>query len=329
MIFNDIEFYNVREVEYDTKHKAYNLLRLPKVAETNMELLGIKFNRSTIGVELRFYLVDDEVTITLRGNNEDGGFYIYYGDLEAEYSQFTTAIRMNEEINITIKRNINLQEIDEINKNKKSIYPSNLVRIVLHGSMVQFVKKVGKTKAVESNYKNILFYGSSITGNCISLIPNNGYPFLTSKSLKLDLLNLGFPGSCRIEKEVVDEISKINFDCGFFELGINIIDEISVDEYKEKCSYLLEKLDKLNKTLFVTDIYPYFNLNCGVSNDKLNSFRNCLKELSKGYKNVIYIPGYELLKSKTNLCADLVHPDIDGHKEIFENLVKIIKAKIQ
>ena len=32
MIFNDIEFYNIREIEYDKEHKAYNLFRLPKFA---------------------------------------------------------------------------------------------------------------------------------------------------------------------------------------------------------------------------------------------------------------------------------------------------------
>ena len=290
---------------------------------------GLKFNRSSLGVELRFYMIDDEVTITLKGYKEDGGFYIYYGDLEAEYSQFTTIIRIDEEIDIKIKRNSNTKEIDETNKAKKSIYPSNLARIVLYGSMVQFVKKVGKTKAIESNFKNILFYGSSITGNCISLLPNNGYPWLVSKELKLDLINLGFPGSCRIEKEVVDELAKINFDYVFLELGVNIIEEVSVSEYKKKSLYLLKKLNQLDKTIFITDIYPYFNFNYGVTDKKIDLFRKTLKEISSEFKNIIYIPGYKLLKSKTNLCADLIHPDIDGHKEISRNLVEIIKNYIK
>ena len=329
MIFNDLEFYNIREIEFDKENNAYNLYRLPRVTEINMNSDGLKFNRSSLGVELRFYMVDDEVTITLKGYKEDGGFYIYYGDLEAEYSQFTTVIRMNEEIDIKINRNQNTKEIDEINKAKESIYPSNLVRIVLYGSMVQFVKKVGKTKAIESNFKNILFYGSSITGNCISLLPNNGYPWLVSKELKLDLINLGFPGSCRIEKEVVNELVKINFDYAFLELGVNIIEEVSVSEYKEKSLYLLKKLNQLDKTIFITDIYPYFNLNYGVSDEKLDLFRKTLKEISSEFKNIIYIPAYKLLKSKTNLCADLIHPDVDGHKEISRNLVEIIKKYIK
>lgn len=236
---------------------------------------------------------------------------------------------MNEEIDIRIKRNPNIKEIEEINIAKGSIYPSNLVRIVLYGSMVEFVSKEGKTRAVESNYKNILFYGSSITGNCISLLPNNEYPWMVNNELKLNLINLGFPGSCRIEKEVVDQSVKINFEYAFLELGVNIIKEISVSQFKEKCTYLLGKISKLNKKVFVTDIYPYFNLNYGVSDEKLDLFRNSLKEITSDYKNIIYIPGYKLLKSKTNLCADLIHPDIDGHFEISRNLVGMIKEYLQ
>lgn len=329
MIFEDIEFYNIREFEFDKKHNAYNLLRLSKSVEENMPESGIKFNRSSLGVELRFFMVDDEISITLRGYKEDGGFYIYYGDLEAEYNQFTTVIRMNEEITIKLKRNPNIKEIEQINKAKESIYPSDLIRIILYGSMVQFVRKTGKTKAVESKYKNILFYGSSITGNCISLIPNNGYPFLVSKKLKLDLLNLGYPGSCTIDKKVADELIKIKFDYAFFELGVNIIEEITLEEYKSRCLYLLEKMSKINKPIFVTDIYPYYNLKYAVSDEKLNSFRKVLKELTSKYENVIYIKSNKLLKTKTNLCADLIHPDIDGHFEIYKNLSKIIENYIK
>lgn len=113
------------------------------------------------------------------------------------------------------------------------------------------------------------------------------------------------------------------------ELGVNIIKEISISQFKEKCTYLLGKISKLNKKVFVTDIYPYFNLNYGVSDEKLDSFRNSLKELTSNYKNIIYIPRYKLLKSKTNLCADLIRPDIDGHIGISRNLVEMIKKYLQ
>ena len=49
MIYQDIEFYNVSELEID--NDAYYLLRLPKYCEKNMLQQGINMNRSSIGIE--------------------------------------------------------------------------------------------------------------------------------------------------------------------------------------------------------------------------------------------------------------------------------------
>ena len=210
MIYQDIEFYNVSELEID--NDAYYLLRLPKYCEKNMLQQGINMNRSSIGIELRFILIDDEVEITFKGKNEDGICFIYFGEVQAEWFQSSYVIKSNVDTTIKIKKNVNLDALEEINKGKNSIYPANLVRILFNGTMVQFKKKIGRTKVLTLNNKNILFYGSSITSNSITFIPTISYPSLISKNLKLELKNLGFPGSCRIEKEVVDEISKMKFD---------------------------------------------------------------------------------------------------------------------
>ena len=61
----------------------------------------------------------------------------------------------------------------------------------------------------------------------------------------------------------------------------------------------------------------------------INSFRKALNELTSKYENVIYIESNKLLKTKTNLCVDLIHPDIDGHFEIYQNLSKIIENYIK
>ena len=326
MIYQDIEFYNVSELEID--NDAYYLLRLPKYCEKNMLQQGINMNRSSIGIELRFILIDDEVEITFKGKNEDGICFIYFGEVQAEWFQSSYVIKSNVDTTIKIKKNVNLDALEEINKGKNSIYPANLVRILFNGTMVQFKKKIGKTKVLTLNNKNILFYGSSITSNSITFIPTISYPSLISKNLKLELKNLGFPGSCRIEKEVVDEISKMKFDYAFLELGINIISEISTSEYKDKCLYLLEQITKSQKKFFVTDIFSYYNEKCGVSISKLNSFRKELKNLCKNFTNITYISGKSLLKNRNYLCADLVHPDVEGHQIIYQNLIKIIRKNI-
>lgn len=326
MIFKGIEFYNVSSLLFDTDSNAYSLLRLPIECETNMLEQGRNMNRSSIGVELRFALVDDEIEIILKGKNEAGMCFVYFGDVQAEWFQSSFVIKNNEDTIIKIKKT-NL-DVDEINKNKGSIYPSNMVRILFNGTMVQFADIKGKVEPIEFERKTMLFYGSSITANSITFTPGISYPTLVCKDLGIDLKNVGFPGSCRIEKEVVDEISSFDFDMAFIELGINIINDIEVDEYKEKCSYLLSQITKKKINIFMTDIYSYYNERCGVSDDKLSSFRDTLKSLCLGYGNVIYIPGNSLLPTRSHLCADLVHPDIDGHRIIYSNLIKEIRKHV-
>lgn len=326
MIEQDIEFYNVSEFELDEKNEAYSLLRLPKKCEANMLEQGINMNRSALGVELRFALMDDEIEITLKGKDEDGMCFVYFGSVQAEWFQSSYVIKANQDTIIKIKKANDA--VKGINEAKGSIYPAEMVRILFNGTKVQFKSKKGRTRVVPFNAKTILFYGSSITANSITYIPMISYPSLIASSLKLDLRNVGFPGSCRMEKEVVDEISSFPFDYAFIELGINIINEISLSEYKEKCTYLLKNITASKKQVFVTDIYSYFNERCGVSDRKLSSFRNSLKRLTKEYDNVVYVSGKSLLKDRTNLCADLVHPDINGHLSIYGNLLKIMKKKM-
>lgn len=326
MIYKDIEFHNVSSLLFDESNKAYSLLRLPIECETNMLEQGRNMNRSSVGVELRFALIDEEIEITLKGKNEAGMCFVYFGDVQAEWFQSSFVIKSNEDTTIKIKKT-NL-DVDLMNKEKGSIYPSNMVRIIFNGTMVQFVDIKGKVKPVEFDRKTMLFYGSSITANSITFTPKISYPSLVCADLGVDLRNVGFPGSCRMEKEVVDEISSLDFDLAFIELGINVINDIDVNEYTERCSYLLKEITKKKIKIFITDIYSCYNEKCGISDDKLFSFRESLKTLCLVYSNVIYIPGNKLLPTRTHLCADLVHPDIDGHRIIYSNLIKEIRKHV-
>ena len=80
-----------------------------------------------------------------------------------------------------------------------------------------------------------------------------GYPYLISKNYGYDLINIGYPGSCRIEKEVADQISDKEFDFATIELGINIIDDMDINEFYKRAYYLLDNisLSHQNSKLFV------------------------------------------------------------------------------
>ena len=335
MVFKNINFWNVAEIKLDQETNAYRLFRVKEECEANMFDQGKNMNHTSIGVELRFKMIDEEVEIILKTKGDSlANAYIYFGSTQGEWHQSSFVIK-NQDTIIKLKRN-NVESIRKINELKESIYDSSLLRILFDDKEIQFVDVKGNVEpALELLPKRkYLAYGSSITANSITFHPLLSYPSLLAKELKVDLLNKGFPGSCRMEKEVVDYLAtEEEFDFATIELGINIIDDMDELEFYNRASYTIDTISNKhpNSTIFVLDIFNYFNEICGVSIDKLNNYRCIVKNICKELKrnNIVYISSKELLKTRANLCADLVHPDIDGHYEIYQNLSKIIKKHLK
>jgi len=330
MIFKNINFWNISEIEYDDKTNAYNLFRLKKTCELEMLDQGKNMNHSTIGVELRFRMIDNEVNIILKAKDKPVEAFVFFGSVQGEWHQ--SSFTITKENSIISLRKINEDSKKIINDLKKSIYPVELVRILFNDKEVQFVDVEGKVDPALDllpKYK-YLSYGSSITANSITYVPMLSYPSLIAKKFRADLINIGFPGSCRMEKEVAECIAfEKEFDFATIELGINVIDDMDEKEFYKRVYYLLDIVSKnhLNSKIFVIDIYNYFNEVCGVNDRKLSRFRNIVKSICKllNRDNMIYISAKNILKTRTNLCGDLVHPDLDGHLEIYQNLSKKIE----
>ncbi len=325
----NINFHNVSELCLDKETGAYYLLRLPASLEKYMSEQGKNMNRSSIGVELRFKMLTDVIEITLYGKNEAGKCYVYFGSVQGEWFQSSFIIEKNKETIVKIKRPLNEDVISKMNEEKESVYPSDMVRLVFDGTQIEFKSITGSVAPYEIPKKTYLAYGSSITSNSITYIPNISYVNLLARYLKMDLINVGSPGSCEIQKEIAEYICNYNYDIATIELGINIIDHVSVQEYKKRCEYFLDEMIKNNKSaiFYITDVFSYFNTRCNVQDDKLSAYRETLRNICFKYKKtnkVYYIPGDKLLKNTCNICADLVHPDIDGHLEIYSNLVEFI-----
>lgn len=332
MVFKNINLWNISEVEYIESTKSYRLYRLPKKCERNMLEQGRNMNHINIGVEFRFEMIDDEIQLILKAPLAGIKAFVYFGGVQAEWFQ-SSFIITDKETKITIKKP-KYEYINKINGMKSSIYDTRLVRVLFDEGELHLVDVIGNVKpALELLPKKIyLSYGSSITSNSLTYVPMLGYPYLLAKKLGYDLINIGFSGSCRMEKEVADELCEKKFDIATIELGINIIDDMDINEFYKRAYYLLDNisLSHQNSKLFVIDIYTYFNEVCGVNDKKLNQYRNVIKTICNELRreNIIYVSAKKLLKTRKNLSADLVHPDLDGHLEIYNNLSKIIKNNI-
>jgi len=336
MIRSNVDFHNVDELVFDPTTKAYTMLRLPKKCEKEMLEQGINMNKSSISVELRFKF-EDEITFIFKSKEKEGTrVYLFIGEAQGpwDYSYWTI---MEDEKRVTIKKNpFALDGVKTINKLKHSRFSSDVYRLIFDGSEVQFVGMEGKALPLcpeDHPSKKYLSYGSSITSNSITYLPTLSFPSLIAKRFGLDLINKGFSGSCRMEKEVADYLASFpDFEFATFEFGINVIGEWDEKTFEEKLHYFLSTVlnAHLDKTFYIIDIFSYFNENCGnVSKEKVENYRQIVKKELKmiRHPNAIYIRGDELLLGRDKLCGDLVHPDIDGHQEIYRHLEKIISLK--
>lgn len=330
MKYQNIIFHNISEMQFDDKTGAYSLLRFPLSSERNMQEQGKRMNRSMIGVELRFRIAD-EVRLRFISQEAEGvRAYLYYGNVQADWEKtyFTIGKEVKE---IVIKKDPRHEYIERINNGKKGIFKSDIYRLVFDPGEVQFVSAEGQFLEIEEEkYVRYYCYGSSITSGSLTYIPQLSYPYLVAQKKGFDLYNIGFPGSCCLEKEVVDYLaSAVDFEIMTIELGINVIAQYSEDEFQSKVHYLLTNIVHSHpySKFYIIDIFPYFNELCGVSDEKLAKFRHIVKSETKKLKalNVTYIAAIKLMKTRFTLAADFVHPDIDGHLEIAKKLQKIIK----
>ena len=333
MWYKNVDLFNVAEMKYDAENMAFSLLRVPESCEKNMQEQGRNMNRCSIGVEFRFE-IKDEVTFILKSKNPEGtNCYLYYGDVQGPWDQSAFIVGKDNKKIFVKKYKSTEKQVDVINKLKDQRYPSSLYRLVFDGTEVQLVDIIWSSKTDKKPSESrgrILFYGSSITSGSISFLPMESFTYLLGKHLKMDVINKGFPGSCRMEKEVADYLSCLkDYQIGIIELGINVIGEWGKERFKDAVSYFLKRIVFFNpdKRFYVTDIFSYFNECCSaVTDEKVSDFRNVVSNECSLLKNnnVTYISGDRLLSDRKNICADLVHPDIDGHKEIYMNLADII-----
>lgn len=211
-------------------------------------------------------------------------------------------------------------------------------RIVLSGnSRVVLYPFADDNVIIDTNSSHLLTYGSSISQGvgCDSII--NSYVFSLSSKLGINILNKGLSGACLLEKEVVDYISSIKGMGYILEIGCNARGIMSSDIFENKFKYLIEKISFENphKPIFIINILEVFeNLYKDFDeipyHEKNQKFISIIKKQIKKLNNpnVHLISGKKLITRIDGISGDLLHPSNFGHKELSDNLSKIIKKYI-
>lgn len=171
----------------------------------------------------------------------------------------------------------------------------------------------------------IVYYGSSITqGGCASR-PDNCYEALICKRNKIDFINLGFSGSARGEKAMVEYLSKL--DCSLFVCDYDH-NAPTVEHLKNTHYALYEGVRKAQPNtpiLFLSRPDPTRG-NDGAAREKVVR-ATYLRAKRQGDCNVYFLAGKSFYgkADRWNFAVDGCHPTDYGFAKMAEKIYRAMK----
>lgn len=315
MIFQNIDFHNVEEIE--KTDKGYVMRRLPlHVREKVNE--GVKNNIFGTGIELRFKMTDGACDIILASDYlaEAPVASIFFGSIQGGWEYSTKMIYENETV-IHIEYPSNLEKLAKISKDNELAFSPEIVRVVLPYTNCYYVGVEGKVlppSKEEVPSETYLAYGSSITHGSLGLMMPYSYPFRISQKLNCDYINMGFAGSALMEEELASYIvSRNDWTFASVEMGINALsDKISLsdEQFEQRIDRFTKILGNDKRPVFATSIFG-FN---GDKQEKGERFRNIVRKYAK--ERLIFMDGLDILNESKYISADLTHPTLEGMEQI-------------
>lgn len=138
------------------------------------------------------------------------------------------------------------------------------------------------------------------------------------------MLNKGMGGSCFCEKEVGDYIKTAECDCILLELGVNMMDTFSVNEFYDRATYIVRSALDTEKKAALVSPYMHFRDFSENNNERALSeeFDQMCKKIASENSTLIFVDGKKILSDITQLSADLIHPSMLGHNIMAERLSK-------
>jgi hypothetical protein len=315
MIFENIDFHNVEEIE--PCEKGYLLWRVPASVRRRLnEQAAQLVSRCSTGVELRFRLKGDSATVLLCADEaqECQAAYLYHGSFQGTWRYSSKHIG-TAATRITIPKPGNLDVLREITKEKNLPFDPAVIRIVLPYGNCYFVGIEGEVEppgVQELPGKTYLAYGSSITHGSLALAPPYSYPFRLAQKMNCDYLNLGFAGTAQLERSMAEYlVSRKDWDFASVELGINMIGEAFSEKlFEERVKDFVEVLAADARPVFATSLFGIRGENQG----KASRYREIVRRYASG--RLHFIDGLELLNHPAYLSQDLIHPSLEGMEEI-------------
>lgn len=326
MLFQQIDFHNVDDIT--PFEEGYMLWRLPKEMRPQVnERLGTHVSRFNSGVELRFRMKGDGVTLLLRSfpMEEAQVAHIYYGSFQGGWDKSARMIG-TDVTRIHIPAIDKLEELHRLTREHHLPFSPDVVRVLLPYGTSIFVGCEGEVEPPRPEDlpdKTYLAYGSSITHGSLALGTPHTYPFRIARMLGTDCLNKGFAGCAHAEKCIAEAIvARKDWDFCSVELGINMLGKFEPDAFERQIDAFTAVLAEDPRPVFATSIFG-FN---GCDQVRGQLFRDIVRKYAE--KRLIFIDGLELLNDPAFISQDMVHPTLDGQEQIARRWGEFMRSKL-
>jgi hypothetical protein len=180
--------------------------------------------------------------------------------------------------------------------------------------------------------KPIVFYGTSITHGASASRPGMCHPAILGRRFDRPVVNLGFSGNGRMDKEVGDLLVKI--DAAVY--VIDCLPNMNAAQVREKCIPLVKQLRSARPDTPIVLIEDRRNSNSWIlpkRNDLHTENHAALKECfdklqAEGVKGLFYIPGDDLLGSDAEGATDGSHPNDMGFVRQADVMEPVLRAAL-
>ncbi len=340
MIFDNLEFFNVGELEEVKTFSGYALARLPRSVRYEMNSRARFIGRNSTAAEIRFVTDAPFITLHLTTIRNEGVPVL--PQVKVMCGNFEHSRHPLQENQIST---LNLTPPDFSELNAAALRPKGFApcvwRVVcsspslVYCGIDTFGYEVRPPKDCEKPGFCCLCYGSSITNSTM-----DGWPSIMAQRLGIDVQNLGLAGACQVEPEMADYIaSKSDWDGVILELGINILG-MPEQEFAERVDYLLAAVTKAHpgKPVIMLTIFPSVNRAALRQNPESGlapndmAFNIILRNAYKKYKdagnNMYLIEGDTILDDTSCWSTDKLHPRIYGNAVMGLNMANALSGII-
>ncbi|MCX7002520.1 MAG: GDSL-type esterase/lipase family protein [bacterium] len=331
-----LELHNIAELDTAAGYPGPLVRRIPKAVVDQLENGALVAGDTTL-CELRFVVERGRRLAIVLTSLSGSDLFVYRGDFVQNHVRLPAN---------GLYRHVLDFETSPFAKLRAEVlsthaFAPQVWRIVLDGPMLfHGVDLMGcairPPHADEKPAKRWLTYGSSITHGYSPVTRMQCYVAQTARRLGVDVLNLGLSGACVCEPVFADYLaSRDDWDFITCELGVNMRNSFTPDEFARRARYLAETLTTRRPGKPVVLITPFPSAADVLSEPDavthtVRAFAAALRDIAAKFaaRGVHLIEGADILSQFSDLTCDLVHPGTEGHTLMAENLAARLRTII-